>query len=202
MGSTVPSSRRCRLGLGQAARKLLASWAERTGSLEVKRSREIDQFQHTNCLFTTQTNTRGGTQKTKRTGSSARDARGPAMSGSAEPRVKLFAALVAGSKDADVLARVEAAKRLGAGRVVLLVATPEIVDPLAPSPPQVLPRPSVPSCPRASVAGSATTAFWPLAADADARIDGRSSPGVWVVRRPRGRPRRRQPGPGCIGASH
>ena len=61
MGSTVPSSRRCRLGLGQAARKLLASWAERTGSLEVKRSREIDQFHTTACSRRKQT--QGGAPK-------------------------------------------------------------------------------------------------------------------------------------------
>ena len=64
MGSTVPSSRRCRLGLGQAARKLLASWAERTGSLEVKRSREIDQF-HTQLPVHDANKHKGGHPKNK-----------------------------------------------------------------------------------------------------------------------------------------
>ena len=80
------------------------------------------------------------------------------MSGSAEPRFKLFAALVAGrGNEPEILAQVEEATRLGAksGRIVPLVATPKIVVALAPSPPQVLPRPSALSWPRASVARSA-----------------------------------------------
>jgi len=160
-GSTVGSRcRRCRPGLGQADFSLLPGWGERRGSFAGEGvPAKLNPI--SSQLPKKQTNNQpGGTQNKQNHLKPHAEtcAESPAMSGTAEPRVKLFAALVAGrGNEPEILAQVEEATRLGAksGRIVPLVATPKIVVALAPSPPQVLPRPSALSWPRASVARSA-----------------------------------------------